>query len=333
MKNLRNSRRNRTDYAPGSARVAEQIEEFVARYEAYRRNKEERALSKDDRTKYVRHMQIILLDLLAAWEGDETIFIGYSRGGHAFRRGGSYWDQSQDKPILSERIYLGLIDFLHAEDFIENHVMPPGREDMSSRMRANDRLKNKFRERGLNWTSIVTDLEAEVIFVNEPIKEKKPDKTAEKIWKKIRKKKKKKKRLIPPPKSDSFDIEAARANLRRINANLQTTFISLVVSDVELGKIRARLVMDEASSEEPREPFELSNRTLRRIFSLGGYENGGRFYGGWWQGIPSQYRKFIEIDGAMTREMDFSCQSALNFDPLSASNIAPPLLARWRLYR
>lgn len=30
------------------------------------------------------------------------------------------------------------------------------------------------------------------------------------------------------------------------------------------------------------------------------------FYGGWWQGLPSEYRKYIEIDGAMTVELDYA---------------------------
>jgi hypothetical protein len=43
-----------------------------------------------------------------------------------------------------------------------------------------------------------------------------------------------------------------------------------------------------------------------RVFSNGSMEQGGRFYGGWWQNIPSKYRAFITINGARTDEIDFS---------------------------
>jgi hypothetical protein len=33
---------------------------------------------------------------------------------------------------------------------------------------------------------------------------------------------------------------------------------------------------------------------------------GGRFYGGWWQNIPKDYRRYISINGCQTVEVDFS---------------------------
>ena len=46
-----------------------------------------------------------------------------------------------------------------------------------------------------------------------------------------------------------------------------------------------------------------------RIFSNGSFKEGGRFYRGWWQNIPSEYRKFISIDRKRTAEVDFSQMS------------------------
>ena len=78
-----------------------------------------------------------------------------------------------------------------------------------------------------------------------------------------------------------------------------------------------------------REPLEFSNRSLKRIFALSSYDYGGRFYGGWWQGVPSEYRKFIEIEGCITVEMDFSTMQArvlyarANAEPPDDSYIVP----------
>ena len=47
-------------------------------------------------------------------------------------------------------------------------------------------------------------------------------------------------------------------------------------------------------------------RTVRRIFNNGSFEEGGRFYGGWWERIPSRCRPHITIVGMPTVEMDYS---------------------------
>ena len=47
-------------------------------------------------------------------------------------------------------------------------------------------------------------------------------------------------------------------------------------------------------------------RKLHRVFNNGKFEDGGRFYGGWWQSIPSRLRPFITINGKPTVELDYS---------------------------
>jgi hypothetical protein len=50
---------------------------------------------------------------------------------------------------------------------------------------------------------------------------------------------------------------------------------------------------------------DFSNLTYRRIFALGRFDKGGRFYGGWWQQIPARYRPYIRINDEPTVELDF----------------------------
>jgi hypothetical protein len=45
---------------------------------------------------------------------------------------------------------------------------------------------------------------------------------------------------------------------------------------------------------------------LYRVFNNSSFEQGGRFYGGWWQQIPSKLRRYITINEGPTREFDFS---------------------------
>ena len=48
------------------------------------------------------------------------------------------------------------------------------------------------------------------------------------------------------------------------------------------------------------------DKFVRRIFNKSDWTKGGRFYGGWWQRCPKDYRKRIMMDGMMTSEIDYS---------------------------
>lgn len=52
--------------------------------------------------------------------------------------------------------------------------------------------------------------------------------------------------------------------------------------------------------------FNFTKRRLYRVFHDDRLQTGGRFYGGWWQEIPSHFRHYIVIDNIPTIECDFS---------------------------
>ena len=57
--------------------------------------------------------------------------------------------------------------------------------------------------------------------------------------------------------------------------------------------------------------MEFERVRLYRVFNNGSFDEGGRFYGGWWQNLPSEYRQFITINGHTTSEYDYSAPSIL----------------------
>ena len=112
---------------------------------------------------------------------------------------------------------------------------------------------------------------------------------------------------------DSKQVLEARQNLYKINSVITEHCISLDLSDAKLMKltnIMARRKADEHGNhigdEDSARKLNLYNVQLRRIFSRGSLEKGGRFYGGWWQGLPSLYRPHILIDGYKVAEVDYS---------------------------
>ena len=100
---------------------------------------------------------------------------------------------------------------------------------------------------------------------------------------------------------DTAQSEKYRSNLQTINKCFTRHWADLKIKDAEVSTLTERLQLSE-----DKEPIDLSSRTLVRIFSNGSFKEGGRFYRGWWQNVPSEYRKYITIDEAVTTEYDFS---------------------------
>lgn len=91
--------------------------------------------------------------------------------------------------------------------------------------------------------------------------------------------------------SDTPETRTMRTNLRRLNKLLEGTDIAM------------------ARPADPLTDFDdkySGQKTdLYRIFNNGSFEQGGRFYGGWWQHAKKYLRPFITIDGQHTVEADF----------------------------
>jgi hypothetical protein len=102
-------------------------------------------------------------------------------------------------------------------------------------------------------------------------------------------------------------------NVRKINEHISKQAICLHLSNVNLKALIKRMSTPKYRSHwhqtEPEKHGRLLNFNhvnLKRVFSRGSMERGGRFYGGWWQFIPSEYREFITINGIASVEIDYS---------------------------
>ena len=98
------------------------------------------------------------------------------------------------------------------------------------------------------------------------------------------------------PKTDEY-----RENLKTIHKCFLKHWADLEIKDNEVAALAERI-----NRHEDKLPIDFSSRTLVRIFSNGSFKEGGRFYRGWWQNVPSEYRKYITLDMKKTCEYDFS---------------------------
>jgi hypothetical protein len=92
-----------------------------------------------------------------------------------------------------------------------------------------------------------------------------------------------------------------RENLIAINKCFARHWPDLRITNDDYTALQERLRL-----EQDKSPIDFSKRILTRIFSNGRFDHGGRFYRAWWHNVPSEYRKYITIDGKRTCEYDYS---------------------------
>jgi len=104
------------------------------------------------------------------------------------------------------------------------------------------------------------------------------------------------------PYADTPDTIRMRNNLATINEKLSATHITLCCTDEEFSDIQERL--KKKTDKQPRK-LDFTSTSLYRVFNET-FDWGGRYYGGWWEELPKEFRKFIEINHKNTVELDYS---------------------------
>jgi len=94
-----------------------------------------------------------------------------------------------------------------------------------------------------------------------------------------------------------------RTELQDYNLLLANTFID--IPTLETASIERAITAGKDSGKTVTQLLDHHHHFMRRIFSRGSWDLNGRFYGGWWQLIPSTLRKEIYINDTPTVEVDF----------------------------
>lgn len=229
------------------------------------------------KTSFRYQLRVLLLDLYVAWLEDPALSVGVAMSVN-------YWDTTsrynalniskQIIPIVKRLEEVGLIDLSRG-----SYGGPYARSNRTTRIRASVRLQEQFR--GLK---IVRDdiyrLEAEECIVLK-------DGVAFGDGTKVH------------DYQDTDETNRMRRELQAYNRVLLNSFIDCPTLD------EAVVLRTDPYGKVFKQALDHHHHFVRRIFSRGSWELNGRFYGAWWQLIPSAMRKDIYINDTPTVEVDF----------------------------
>ena len=217
-------------------------------------------------------LKVILLDLYVAWCTDPELMIMFSRDNNAYKAKSRYNEIHIGKKVI------GVVDNLVNEGIIKEKR---GFNDQisgigfQSRLWASPSLQEKFKSARFYQFQFCNHEGRESIVLRDEDK---------KDVKKYR---------------DNAVTNYSRSILADYNALLDETHIDILDLDkpvIEIG----------SGSKKMKLAISQRDKFVRRIFNNKRWDQGGRFYGGWWQRCPKTYRERIVFDGVATAEIDFS---------------------------
>lgn len=255
------------------------VEALVEKYLAV--IKEARSADRSHDEKYRNQLRILICNLVSVnTKKNQWIFQGRGKPSYKITR---YFSG------LSKAVFVdGILDTLVSLNLLDQHL---GFERLdntkrATRLRAKGRLKADIKKISPHVINI--DSLRETLWVQ----------VTKKSWfdKRLKKTKKIKEKL---EYKDNHQTIQMRKNLQCINQALHETAIGLWIKDTDYKELNLKLKKGDKSEFSPNEKY------LVRIFNDIGFTLGGRFYHGWWQGIPKEYRPYITINHQAVAELDY----------------------------
>ena len=235
-----------------------------------------------------RQLKVLLLDLYVAWLDDPNLCIGVNRNSNAYKVDTRYNALHISRKIVSlidVLVDANYLDYVHgSHDRVNN-----GRFSRTSRIRPSLRLQDKFTELSLSPFDVTHNYLQETVILTDY------ETDAEGTYTKSNGKKKR--QFIEY--DDTVFTKDIRGDLEAYNELLQQAYIDIATLEEPL-VVRTK---KDGTTQSIR--IDQSKKFVRRIFSRGDWNCNGRFYGGFWQQVGSEYRKDIYINDAPTVEVDY----------------------------
>lgn len=233
--------------------------------------------------KVQKHLKVVILDLFAAHKLGLNSYRGISLHKPDYQKKSRY-----RKIYLTYDYLVGVINDLAELSYIEQHkgfFDRTGGKSKRTRIKATDKLLDLILSEDFKVKPLIEKVGAVKVLTRHP--------DDEAI-------------ILHGPDGELLDyIDSHETNRMRqilvdINARLNKATIVLDITDDQQQELA------EIYKQQERLPIDFTKTSLHRVFNDQGFKRGGRFYGGWWQSLPSRFRKYIRINHKPTVELDYS---------------------------
>lgn len=224
------------------------------------------------KTPFKTQLKTLILDLYVAWLDDPELSLGVSMSSNAYDTRSRYNALHISKHIIEVINRLVEAGYLVIAKGSYSGAGAGG--NRVSRVRASDKLRAIFQGSSVVRDDITRIRTQECLVLREAND-----------------------RLIDYEETE--ETHRQREALRAYNVVLANHFID--VGTLEEPKV----VTGQEYERDVVQQIGHHHHFIRRVYSRGSWGCNGRFYGGWWQQIGSDYRKHILIDDTPTVEVDF----------------------------
>ena len=230
-----------------------------------------------------KHIKIVLLDLYVAWLDDPDLCIAVNMTRDFYSKNfGTDATRYNELNISAKTIHVvttlkdkGLVGYKRGVEAQEGYG-----SGFVSRIWAKSKLISMFERSALNKFMIYSHYDREMLVLRD---EDKNDINY----------------------ADTEETESQRLVVQQYNAILERTFID--IGSANSPRLEIEKNKGSKSQDKPHYVHILhKEKFTHRVFNNSSWEEGGRFYGGFWQRIGQDYREQILINNEETVELDFS---------------------------
>lgn len=195
----------------------------------------------------------------------------------------AYYDDIDERynRLWMTKILIEIVHELHNQGFIELELGYFAKvKSRMTRIRGTNKLFTLFNKNNFHEFMIQVSKDKEVIILRDEINDKQENISYK----------------------DTTDTIEWRKNIQKYNKLLEKTYIDIP----SLSKSGIRINQRKNKKQFRTIFISQWDKVVTRVFNNGSWDDGGRFYGGWWQRIPSEHRKQIHFFNTPSSEIDYS---------------------------
>ena len=252
-------------------------------------------------------LKLVIVNLINAYHPNNNSYLAYSRNS------GNYADLAKKHgEHIAYKSMKAIADSLKTGDFIEDHLGVNFRYfKRDSRMRMTKKLRDLLNRKIILNNQIEIDPYANCIVQRQQVITTKPtlDQNGKPAIYKIGPNKgnprtEEIKTQIDVDYEETTETKRMRSTLTAYNNLLRRTFID--IPDFPDNGLEYEGTDSNGKATKNTIWIDDSNKFVRRIFNNNSWEDGGRFYGGWWTNLPKEWRDKIKLNDEWTVEVDYS---------------------------